>query len=68
MMLHDLGRQVNTAKNVIFAVATTVSLGRVPRDYTSIVLNFKGCGPKMAFGTIHTSYNDLVSYELMWYN
>jgi hypothetical protein len=66
--LHNLGRQVNNAKNIILAAATTVSLGCVPRDYTSIVLNYKGCGPKMALVTIHTSYNDVVSYELMWYN
>jgi hypothetical protein len=67
-MLHNLGRQVNNAKNVILAAATTVSLGPVPRDYTSIVLNYKGCGPKIALVTIHTSYNDAVSFELMWYN
>jgi hypothetical protein len=63
--LHYLGRQVSNAKNVILSAATTMSLGRVPRDYTQIVLNYKGCGPKMALVTIHTSYNDVVGDQLI---
>jgi endonuclease III len=59
--LHDLGRQISNARNVVLAAATTIELGRVPRNYTTIVLNYKGMGPKMALVTVQSSYNDVVS-------
>jgi endonuclease III len=59
--LHDLGRQISNAKNVVLAAATTIALGRVPRNYTTMVLNYKGVGPKMALVTVQSSYNDIVS-------
>jgi endonuclease III len=61
-LLRDLGRQVSNAKNVILAAATTLRLKHVPRNYTNMVLNYKGVGPKMALVTVHSSYNDVVSF------
>lgn len=60
--LHDLDQQVSNAKNVVLATTTTIILGRAPRNYTTIVLNYKGVGPKMALITVQSSYNDVVSF------
>ena len=59
--LHDLGRQKRNANNWVFAAKTTISLGRVPRNYTEIMLHYQGVGPKIALVTIHCSYGDVVS-------
>jgi hypothetical protein len=66
-LLRDLGRQVSNANNVILAAATTLRLKRVPRNYTKLVLNYKGVGPKMALVTVHSSYNDVVSLYFFCY-
>jgi hypothetical protein len=60
-IFYNLGHQVSNAKNVILAAMTTLGLGQVPRNYTKIVLNYKGDGPKMALVTVYSSYNDVVS-------
>jgi hypothetical protein len=60
-ILCDLGLEVLNTKNVILAVMTTLGLGQVPRNYTKIVVNYKGVGPKMALVTVHSSYDDVVS-------
>jgi endonuclease III len=60
--LRELGMQVTNAKNVMLAAKTTLRLGRVPRNYTDIVLNYTGVGPKIALVTVHSSYGDVVSW------
>jgi endonuclease III len=62
--LHDLGRQVSNAENWVLAAQTTQTLGRVPRNYTDMMLNYHGVGPKIALVTIHSSYGDVVSQPL----
>jgi hypothetical protein len=64
-LLGDLGRQVSNTKNDILTTATTLHLGRLPWNYTKMVLNYKGVGPKMALVTVHSSYNDVVSLYLL---
>jgi hypothetical protein len=59
--LHDLGRQKSNANNWVLAAKTTISLGRVPRNYTEIMLHYQGVGPKIALVTIQCSYGDVVS-------
>ena len=60
--LHDLGHQYVNACTLIEAANTTVFLGRVPQNYTQIVLNYQGIGPKMALVTVDASYGDIVRH------
>jgi endonuclease III len=62
--LKCLGCQNNNAKNLILAARSTISLERVPRSYAKIVEHYKGAGPKVALVTVHSSYNDVVSFFL----
>ena len=59
--VHDLGRQVRNAENRVLAAKTTLAIGRVPRNYTEIILYYHGVGPKIALVTIHSSYGDVVN-------
>ena len=59
--LRDLGRQHGNSKNWVLAATTTLALGRVPRNYTELMLNYRGVGPKIALVTMHTCYGDVVS-------
>jgi hypothetical protein len=58
--LHDLGRQVSNAENWVLAAKTTIAFGRVPRNYTQMMMHYHGVGPKIALVTIHSSYGDVV--------
>jgi endonuclease III len=66
--LHDLGRQVSNAENWVLAAKTTQLLGRVPRNYTQMMLHYQGVGPKIALVTIHSSYGDVVSISVENFN
>jgi endonuclease III len=58
--LRGLGRQNMNARNIILAAQTTLSLKRIPRNYTKLVMNYKGVGPKIALVTMHSAYGKVV--------